>query len=121
MKEVIEQPKVNNQAPISFTEGAKSELHRLVETLSIGEEQGLRIGVKGGGCAGLSYLLAFDGKEDDDTTYEVDGIKVLMKKSSLMYLVGMQVDWEEGLNNKGFTFSNPNASETCGCGESFSA
>lgn len=121
MKDIVEQPKADTTAPITFTEGAKSELKRLIETLNIGEEQGLRIGVKGGGCAGLSYLLAFDSKEDDDNVYMVDGVKVLMKKASLMYLVGMQVDWEEGLNNKGFTFSNPNAAETCGCGESFSA
>ncbi len=121
MKETIEQPKTTNEAPISFTDGAKEELNRLMETLNIGEKQGLRIGVKGGGCAGLSYLLAFDHEEEGDNIYTIDGIRVLMKKSSLMYLVGMQVDWEEGLNNKGFTFSNPNAAETCGCGESFSA
>lgn len=119
--DVIEnKPKVD-AAPITFTNGAMQELKRLIETLSIGEEQGLRIGVKGGGCAGLSYLLAFDHKEDDDSVYTVDGIKVLIKKPSLMYLVGMEVDWEDGLNNKGFTFNNPNASDTCGCGESFSA
>lgn len=121
MKEVIEQPKTANAAPISFTEGAIKELKRLLETLNISDKQGLRIGVKGGGCAGLSYLLAFDHLEDDDNTYEIEGIPVFIKKNNLMYLVGMEVDWEEGINNKGFTFSNPNASETCGCGESFSA
>ncbi len=119
--EVIEQTKVVNNAPISFTEGAKTELVRLIQTLNIGEGQGLRIGVKGGGCAGMSYLLAFDHKETDDSVYTTDGINVLIKKAHLMYLVGMQVDWEDGLNNKGFTFSNPNAASTCGCGESFSA
>ncbi len=118
--EVIEKTKIVNNAPISFTEGAKNELMRLIKTLSISEEQGLRIGVKGGGCSGMSYLLAFDNKEDDDSVYLTEGIKVLIKKAHLMYLVGMQVDWEDGLNNKGFTFSNPNAASTCGCGESFS-
>lgn len=119
--EVIEKPVAVDNSPISFTDGAKSELHRLVNTLNISDEQGLRIGVKGGGCSGLSYLLAFDHKEEGDTEYSVDGIKVLMNKAHLIYLVGMQVDWEEGINNKGFTFSNPNAKSTCGCGESFSA
>lgn len=118
--EVKEKTEVINDAPISFTEGAKTELIRLMQTLNIGEGQGLRIGVKGGGCAGMSYLLAFDHREDDDSTYLANGITVLIKKAHLMYLVGMQVDWEDGLNNKGFTFSNPNAANTCGCGESFS-
>jgi len=120
LKEITKQPKINTNAPITFTEGAKNELYRLLQTLNIDDKQGLRIGVKGGGCAGLSYLLAFDHMEEDDTIYHADGIRVLMKKPNLMYLVGMQVDWEDGLNNKGFTFSNPNAAETCGCGESFS-
>jgi iron-sulfur cluster assembly protein len=118
--EVIDTPKTINNSPISFTDGAKAELLRLINTLNISDEQGLRIGVKGGGCAGLSYILAFDHKEENDNVYNFDGIKVLMNKTSLMYLVGMQVDWEDGLNNKGFTFSNPNAQDTCGCGTSFS-
>lgn len=108
-------------APVSFTEGAINELHRLINTLGINEDQGLRIGVKGGGCSGLSYLLAFDHKNEGDQQYIVDGIKVFMTPAHLMYLVGMQVDWEDGLNNKGFSFSNPNAVKTCGCGTSFSA
>lgn len=119
--EVKEHIEVINDAPISFTEGAKTELLRLMQTLNISNEQGLRIGVKGGGCAGMSYLLAFDSKENDDSVYMANGVKVLIKKAHLMYLVGMQVDWEDGLNNKGFTFSNPNATNTCGCGDSFSA
>lgn len=113
--------KVINTSPVSFTQGALAELHRLINTLNITGDQGLRIGVKGGGCSGLSYLLAFDGKEENDTEYTFDGIKVLVNKTHLMYLVGMEVDWEDGLNNKGFTFNNPNATKTCGCGTSFSA
>lgn len=119
--EVVDAPKTLAPSPITFTEGARTELLKLINTLSISEEQGLRIGVKGGGCSGLSYLLAFDSKEDGDTEYMADGIKILMNKAHLMYLVGMQVDWEDGLNNKGFTFSNPNATTTCGCGTSFAA
>jgi len=81
--------------------------------------QKLRIGVKGGGCSGLSYVLGFDIKKDNDQEYEINGVTYLMDKSHEMYLYGMEVDWEEGLNNRGFTFRNPNASSTCGCGSSF--
>jgi len=81
--------------------------------------QKLRIGVKGGGCSGLSYILGFDSKKENDQEYEVDGVSYLMDRSHEMYLYGMEVDWEEGLNNRGFTFRNPNASSTCGCGSSF--
>lgn len=119
--DVLDAPKNLALSPITFTEGARAELLKLINTLNISGEQGLRIGVKGGGCSGLSYLLAFDSKEEGDTEYMTDGIKILMNKAHLMYLVGMQVDWEDGLNNKGFTFSNPNATTTCGCGTSFAA
>ena len=81
----------------------------------------LRIGVKGGGCSGMSYLLAFDKKEAGDNEYEVEGIKMVMNKAHVMYVLGMEVDWENGLANRGFSFNNPNASSTCGCGQSFSA
>jgi iron-sulfur cluster assembly protein len=96
-------------------------LHRLRASLTLSEDQFLRIGVKGGGCSGMSYLLAFDKKEEKDQEYEIEGIPVVMNKAHTMYVVGMVIGWEEGLNNRGFTFSNPNASETCGCGQSFSA
>ena len=81
----------------------------------------LRMGVRSGGCSGMSYLLAFDKKEDKDQEYEIEGIPVVMNKAHTMYVVGMVIGWEEGLNNRGFTFTNPNATETCGCGQSFSA
>lgn len=109
------------EIPVSFTEGALSELHRLKETLPLEECQYLRIGVKGGGCSGLSYLLAFDKMEEKDNLYSIDGIDVIMNKAHVMYVLGMQIDWENGLNNRGFVFLNPNAKETCGCGQSFSA
>lgn len=107
--------------PVTFTPGAIDELKRLRTTLVNEEDARLRIGVKGGGCSGLSYLLAFDKKEEGDKEYEVEGIPVVMNKAHVMYVMGMVIDWENGLNNRGFTFNNPNAAETCGCGQSFKA
>ncbi len=81
--------------------------------------QSLRVGVKGGGCSGMSYILGFDQKTGNDQVFEIDGIPCIMNRAHEIYLLGMQVDWTEGLNNRGFTFKNPNASNTCGCGTSF--
>lgn len=118
----METTKVHVEAPpVQFTETAIAELHRLKSELAADGESYLRIGVKGGGCSGLSYLLAFDKKEEGDREYEVEGISVVMNKAHVMYVLGMVIDWENGLNNRGFTFNNPNAKETCGCGQSFSA
>ncbi len=113
--------KVEQQAPISLTEGAIKALNRIREEQEITEEHGLRVGVKGGGCSGFSYQLGFDLPRETDQVYEVSGIKVLMEKAHGIYLLGMEIDWEEGLNNRGFSFNNPNATDTCGCGTSFSA
>jgi iron-sulfur cluster assembly protein len=108
-------------APITLTEGALKQLKRLMTEQNIPAGYGLRVGVKGGGCSGFSYLLGFDMKKDKDEVYEFDGLEVYMEKSHAMYLVGMSIDWHEDLNNRGFIFENPNASKTCGCGSSFSA
>ena len=81
--------------------------------------QVLRVGVKGGGCSGMSYILGFDHKQENDQLFEIEGISCVMNRSHEIYLYGMQVDWLDGLNNRGFTFKNPNASNTCGCGTSF--
>jgi iron-sulfur cluster assembly protein len=107
-------------APVSFTEGAKKELLKLKEQQELGEDYGLRVGVEGGGCAGMNYILGFDQTKDGDQIYDIDGIKVLMHKAHGLYLAGMVVDFQDGLNSRGFTFNNPNASNTCGCGTSFS-
>lgn len=107
--------------PVTLTEGAITQLKRIREEQSIPEDHGLRIGVKGGGCSGFTYILGFDKKTEADDEFEMDGIRVFMQKSHSMYLLGMQIDWVEGLNNRGFSFDNPNASSTCGCGTSFSA
>ncbi len=105
--------------PVSFTAGALAEIRRLMNAPEFDTTKFLRIGVKGGGCSGLSYILGFDDKTADDEVFEFDGQSFIMNKMHGIYLMGMQIDWAEGLNARGFTFSNPNASKTCGCGTSF--
>ena len=81
----------------------------------------IRVGVKGGGCSGLMYHLEFDNKiNEDDKEFEHNGVKVVVDRKSVLYLVGTVLDYSGGLNGKGFIFTNPNAQRTCGCGESFS-
>ncbi len=112
---------ITTTQPISLSDGAVVQLKRLIEEKNVPEHYGLRIGVKGGGCSGFSYLLGFDEKTDKDEVFEINGITVYMEKAHGIYLIGMEVDWVEGLNNRGFTFNNPNATESCGCGTSFNA
>lgn len=107
--------------PITLTDGAVKQLLRIKEEQNIPDEYGLRVGVKGGGCSGFSYILGFDQRNEGDESHEIKGIQVLMQKAHAIYLLGMEIDWVEGLNNRGFSFNNPNATETCGCGTSFSA
>jgi len=107
-------------APVTFTEGAVKELFKLKDQQEIGEDYGLRIGVEGGGCSGMSYVLGFDHKKDGDQEYSIEGIRVFMHKAHGLYLAGMEINFQDGLNARGFTFNNPNAASTCGCGTSFS-
>ncbi|HTM65666.1 MAG TPA: iron-sulfur cluster assembly accessory protein [Flavipsychrobacter sp.] len=106
-------------APVTLTESAINEVNRLMNEPGFEGGQYLRIGVKGGGCSGMSYLLGFDKKEDGDKVYDIEGISVIVKDAHSIYLMGMEVNFEDGLNARGFTFKNPNASTTCGCGTSF--
>ena len=106
-------------APVTLTATAKEEIRRLMAEAGFDNSQVLRIGVKGGGCSGMTYVLGFDAKSEKDENFEIDGIAVIMEKSHGIYLMGMEVDWQGGLNSRGFTFNNPNASKTCGCGTSF--
>jgi iron-sulfur cluster assembly protein len=106
-------------SPVKFTTGAVSEIKRLMSEPAFDTTQYLRIGVKGGGCSGMTYVLGFDIKKDSDTVYASDGLSFVMDPAHEMYLYGMEVDWQGGLNSRGFTFKNPNASTTCGCGTSF--
>ena len=105
--------------PVSFTEGTKKELRKLRTQQELGEDFGVRVGVEGGGCSGMNYVLGFDQKKEGDQEFEVDGIKIFMHKAHGLYLAGMEIEFQDGLNARGFTFNNPNAKSTCGCGTSF--
>jgi iron-sulfur cluster assembly protein len=106
---------------ITVSEKAKVRLQELMEEQNLNKEvYFLRVGVKGGGCSGLSYELGFDNiPQEGDNVVEDNGIKIAVDKKSFLYLFGTELDFSDGLNGKGFQFINPNASRTCGCGESF--
>jgi iron-sulfur cluster assembly accessory protein len=105
--------------PVVLTAGAIAAIRKLMAAPGFDPTQVLRVGVKGGGCSGMTYVLGFDHKDENDQEFQVEDIHCVMNKSHGIYLYGMQVDWQDGLNNRGFTFKNPNASATCGCGTSF--
>jgi iron-sulfur cluster assembly protein len=105
--------------PVTLTADAVAEIKKLMAAPDFDAAQKLRIGVKGGGCSGMTYVLGFDNPAENDNNFEIEGIPCVMDKSHELYLYGMLVDWQDGLNNRGFTFKNPNASSTCGCGTSF--
>ena len=107
------------KTPVSFTPGAHKEIIRLMEQPGFDHSQVLRVGVKGGGCSVMTYILGFDQPAEGDQAFDLEGIPCVMNRSHEIYLFGMQIDWQDGLNNRGFTFQNPNASSTCGCGTSF--
>ena len=109
------------QNDISITDKAVKQAKRLMEENNLNTEQfGLRIGVKGGGCSGLTYKLGFDGeKKDTDTVIKKDGLNLFVDAKSLFYLMGCELDFSDGLNGKGFIFNNPYATKSCGCGDSF--
>ena len=106
---------------ITVSERAKFRLQELLEEQNLDRETYfLRVGVKGGGCSGLSYELGFDNiSQEGDNFVEYNSIKIAIDKKSYLYLFGTELDFSDGLNGKGFQFINPNASRTCGCGESF--
>ncbi len=106
---------------IQVTDKAKDKILELKTTEGHTDEQNIRVSVRGGGCSGLMYDLDFSSTiEANDQIFEDKGVKILVDKKSLLYLVGTVLDFSDGLNGKGFQFVNPNASRTCGCGESFS-
>ncbi|WP_436516835.1 HesB/IscA family protein [Ekhidna sp. To15] len=106
---------------INVTDKAREEIVTLLSNEGKSLEHNIRVSVKGGGCSGLMYDLSFDPEiQDADEVFEDKGVKILVDKKSLLYLLGTTLDFSDGLNGKGFQFVNPNASRTCGCGESFS-
>lgn len=107
--------------PVSITSRAVIEVRRIIVDQNLPETTALRVGVKGGGCSGFSYTLGFDDSVNEvDQVNEVDGVRVICDPKSFLYLNGTQVDFEESLMGRGFKFVNPNATKSCGCGESFS-
>lgn len=106
-------------SPVTFTGSAINEIKRLMSQDTFDSNKSLRVGVKGGGCSGMTYILDFDVKTEKDESFRVEGISCIIDKSHSIYLLGMEIDWQGGLNSRGFTFNNPNASNTCGCGTSF--
>ncbi|MFQ5603249.1 MAG: HesB/IscA family protein [bacterium] len=105
---------------ITLTDKAIAEIKKIMQQENAGENVGLRIGVKGGGCSGLSYYLDFEKKpRDDDNILDFNGVKVFLDPKSALYLKGTELHFSDGLNGTGFTFINPNAQRTCGCGSSF--
>ncbi|MEJ8756216.1 iron-sulfur cluster assembly accessory protein [Pontibacter sp. H259] len=108
-------------APITITEKALAEVKNIMTEKNVPADYGLRIGVQGGGCSGMSYLLGFDKPKEADETFDLNGVTLIMDKKHGMYVMGMEVDFQDGLNARGFTFNNPQAKSTCGCGSSFSA
>ncbi len=105
--------------PVTLTQNAITEIKNLMNEPGFDANKKLRVGVKGGGCSGLSYVLGFDDQQPDDVEFSIDSVPCIMNKNHELYLYGMQVDWQDGLNSRGFMFNNPNASSSCGCGSSF--
>jgi len=104
---------------ITVTEKAKNKAIELMSAENR-PDSFIRVGVEGGGCSGLSYKLEFDNQmKEGDKVFEDKGVRIVCDRKSFLYLVGTELDFSDGLNGKGFQFHNPNASRTCGCGESF--
>ncbi|MDP1677395.1 MAG: iron-sulfur cluster insertion protein ErpA [Bacteroidota bacterium] len=117
MSEVMTQ---TQEEDIILTERAIAEVHAIKEKNNIPENHNLRLGVKGGGCSGLSYVLAFDDQvKEKDMILEKNGVKITVDQKSMFYLSGTTLDFTDGLNGRGFVFNNPQAAKTCGCGSSF--
>jgi|SRR5690554_1326253 len=106
---------------IKVKDSARDEVMRMIAKESAGENAFIRVGVQGGGCSGLMYELNFDTEiREGDKEFEDNGVKIVVDMKSYLYLIGTELDYSGGLNGKGFSFVNPNANRTCGCGESFS-
>jgi iron-sulfur cluster assembly protein len=107
------------QAAISLTGAATEKIRALLSGQESGESQALRVAVRGGGCSGFQYALAFDKAKEDDHVFDVDGVSVVVDKVSMQFVFGSEVDYVEGLQGAGFQVNNPNVVAACGCGSSF--
>lgn len=116
----VEKPAIKEE--IDLTAKAVEQVLKLKKENNLPDSHGLRIGVKGGGCSGLSYVLGFDaGAKPNDRVMVKEGVTIFIDQKSLFYLSGTVLDYSDGLNGRGFVFNNPQATRTCGCGSSFSA
>lgn len=105
---------------VKFTANAVAQVKKLVEKDTENQSKSLRLGAKNGGCAGFSYIFEFDTKNENDIEEKIEGFTMIVDKTQAALILGLEVDFESGLNNRGFIFKNPNANTTCGCGTSFS-
>ena len=105
--------------PIVLTDKAAEKINELLADTPEGAEQALRVAVRGGGCSGFQYALAFDAPKDDDHRFEHKGVSVVVDKTSMQFVFGSEVDWVDGLQGAGFSVNNPNVVAACGCGSSF--
>ncbi len=116
----MEEERVLTGDPVILTERAARQVKKIKKAENLDPNLFLRVAVDGGGCSGLSYKLGLDYRTNEDTTFESHGVEIIVAEKHLMYLEGMEVDYPDGLDARGFTFENPNAAENCGCGTSFS-
>jgi iron-sulfur cluster assembly protein len=107
------------QAAITLTDKAAAKIGELLGGQAEVDQQALRVAVRGGGCSGFQYALAFDKAKEDDNVFEVDGVSVVVDKVSMQFVFGSEVDYVEGLQGAGFQVNNPNVVAACGCGSSF--
>jgi iron-sulfur cluster assembly protein len=116
----VSAPATETGSIVTLSDRAQHEVRSIYQREGMGAEKGLRLSVVGGGCSGLSYGMDFSEVRPNDTRIDYDGFSVLLDPKSTIYLKGITLDFQDGLQGKGFVFSNPNATNTCGCGESFS-
>jgi iron-sulfur cluster assembly protein len=105
--------------PITLSEKAAEKVKELLAEQPDGSEQALRVAVRGGGCSGFQYALAFDTPKESDNRFEYEGVSVVVDKTSMQFVFGSEVDWVDGLQGAGFSVNNPNVVAACGCGSSF--